>query len=393
MRMERRQGILFAAAVLVAALAGGLVGATLVGDPASSQDAQSVEPTPTATGDASDAPSPSPTNSPSESANPGRGVAVDPSAITAPPDDMPSAHVDGDLLECGAATITVEDGDELAQALSAAGPGDVIGLAEGRYEGEFSLTASGTAEEPLWVCGESAAAIVGEGYDGGYGLHVDGAQHVRIVGLTVTQAQKGIMVDGGEDVVIDSVTVHGIGDEGIHLRTGTIDSVVRGSTVYDTGNRREKFGEGIYIGSAESNWCDLTDCEPDRSDRNVVEGNIVFDVTAEAVDVKEGTVDGVLRGNAFDGAELIEDGGDSWVDIKGNDYEIVGNSGIRSNNDGFQTHEILDGWGTGNVFADNTAVVRGPGYGFSLTPERDNVVMCSNTVEEAGEGYSNTDCQ
>src|SRR5699024_11419784 len=50
-----------------------------------------------------------------------------------------------------------------------------------------------------------------------------------------------------------------------------------------------------------------------------------------------------------------DDTADSWVDVKGNDWLIEGNTGTASPVDGFQTHEILDGWGTGNVFRGNTA--------------------------------------
>ena len=61
--------------------------------------------------------------------------------------------------------------------------------------------------------------------------------------------------------------------------------------------------------------------------------------------------------------------------------------------DGFQTHEIVDGWGTGNVFRNNTAEVNGPGFGYSLTPVRGNVVECSNSASQAGKGVSNEPCK
>ena len=102
--------------------------------------------------------------------------------------------------------------------------------------------------------------------------------------------------------------------------------------------------------------------EPDRSDRNVIEGNDIAGTTAEAVDIKEGTSDGVLRGNTFDGSAMDE--ADSWVDVKGNGWLIEGNTGTAAPEDGFQTHQILDGWGTGNVFRHNTAKMSGSGVGF-----------------------------
>ena len=78
------------------------------------------------------------------------------------------------------------------------------------------------------------------------------------------------------------------------------------NTISDTGIRREKFGEGVYVGSAQSNWCTISDCRPDRSDRNVIEGNAISGTTSEAIDIKEGTVDGVVFDNSFDGAAMTE---------------------------------------------------------------------------------------
>ena len=85
----------------------------------------------------------------------------------------------------------------------------------------------------------------------------------------------------------------------------------------------------------------------------------MYGTTAEGLDVKEGTTAGIARGNVFGGDALA--GADSWVDAKGNEWRFEGNTGIGSPQDGFQMHEILDGWGTGNVFVGNVARVDGPG--------------------------------
>jgi hypothetical protein len=198
------------------------------------------------------------------------------------------------------------------------------------------------------------------------------------------------MADTTVGSVIGGLTVQTIGDEAIHLRKFSTDNLVIGNTISDTGIRKPKFGEGVYIGTAESNWCDISDCQPDASDRNTIEGNVISATTAESIDLKEGSSDGIVRGNMFNGASIT--GADSWVDAKGNGYLIVSNTGVNSPMDGFQTHEILDGWGTGNIFRGNVATVNGPGFGYSLTPARDNVVECDNTATGAGEGLSNVEC-
>ena len=308
------------------------------------------------------------------------------------PSAAPSASSPAAAADCGDLRVTtsVTDADGLVGALADAQPGDVIGLGSGTYAGNFEATTSGTADEPITLCGPADAVLDGGGPKEGYVFHLDGASYWRLVGFTVTNGQKGVMADSTVGSTIQGLTVRHIGDEGIHLRKNSTDNLVTGNTVSDTGLRKPKYGEGIYIGTANSNWCDISDCKPDTSDRNIVEDNTISDTTAESVDIKEGTSSGILRGNTFDGSGMVE--ADSWVDVKGNDWVIENNSGRNSPGDGYQVHSVVDGWGTRNVFRDNTAVVNGPGLGYALRPAGDNVVTCGNTVSSAAEGLSNVTC-
>jgi hypothetical protein len=313
----------------------------------------------------------------------------------APPltDAPPAGHgalPDTSRVTCPTATVTASSADELQHALDHARPGDTIALAQGTYEGEFTTSASGTRDRPIFLCGPADAVLDGDNIKGGYVLHLDGATYWRLVGFSVTGGQKGVVADTTVGTVIQGLTVSHIGDEAIHLRDNSTDNVVLDNTINDTGLRRDKFGEGVYVGTAVSNWCSYTDCQADRSDRNVVKGNTITDVTAEAVDAKEGTTGGVIVGNTFGGAKMS--GADSWVDVKGNNWLVQDNTGTDSVEDGFQTHQILDGWGDHNVFTGNHAEVHGPGLGIALRPEESNVVTCSNTVVGAGEGLSNIAC-
>ncbi|MFD8811505.1 nitrous oxide reductase family maturation protein NosD [Streptomyces sp. NPDC059627] len=295
-------------------------------------------------------------------------------------------------VKCPVATVTVSDAKSLKDALDQARPGDVIKMADGVYSDRFTATAPGTADRPIFLCGGPGAVIDAGDVDGGYAFHLDGASHWRLIGFTVRNGQKGVMADKVQGTVIQGLTVENIGDEGIHLRDFSSGNVVENNTVRATGKRKEQFGEGIYVGSAESNWCTVTDCKPDKSDDNVIRGNHISDTTAESVDIKEGTTGGSLLGNTFDGADLSGGHDDSWVDVKGNDWLIKGNVGRHSRADGFQTHQILDGWGTGNVFQGNTAQVDGPGYGFHFAPVENNKVTCDNKVSDAAKGLANVDC-
>lgn len=312
---------------------------------------------------------------------------------TAPPGTSPQKKgtpPPASLEDCPPPTVTVASARELQNALDAAAPGAVILLAPTVFEGNFRASTDGTAEHAITLCGTSESILDGGGVEDGYAFHLDQASHWRLAGFTVRNGQKGVMADGTVGSVIAGLTVSTIGDEAIHLRNFSTDNRLERNRIENTGLRKPKFGEGIYIGTAESNWCDITDCAPDESDRNVVIGNEISGTTAESVDIKEGTSGGTLKNNRFDGSSIV--GADSWVDVKGNDWVIEGNVGTNSPLDGFQTHEIVDGWGTENVFRNNTATVNGPGFGFALTPERANVIECSNTATAAGEGSSNVPC-
>lgn len=291
---------------------------------------------------------------------------------------------------CADPTLSVSSADALTDALADAAPGDVLQLEPGSYVGNFVATVSGTADQPIALCGPADAVLDGDDVDDGYVLHLDRAEYWHLEGFSVTNGQKGVMADGTVGSTLTGLTVSHIGDEAVHLRAGSTDNVVSSNTISDTGNRREKFGEGVYVGSSKNNWGEITGGEPDASDRNVIEDNDISDTTAENIDIKEGTTGGVVRGNTLDGSSLTE--GDSWVDVKGNGWTIEANTGTSSTMDGFQTHELLEGWGTDNVFTGNTAVVDGPGFGFSLTPELGNRVLCDNTVSGAAEGDWNVEC-
>ncbi|GGN33115.1 hypothetical protein GCM10011578_072620 [Streptomyces fuscichromogenes] len=325
--------------------------------------------------------------------DPGATASGDPASPTATATATGSAAVVASgPVKCPAATVTVGDAKSLKTALDQARPGDVIQMRDGVYADRFTAATPGTAARPIFLCGGPGAVIDAGDVDGGYAFHLDGASHWRLIGFTVRNGQKGVMADAVQGTVIQGLTVENIGDEGIHLRDFSSGNVVQDNTVRATGKRKETFGEGIYVGSAESNWCTVTDCKPDKSDDNVIRGNHVSDTTAESVDVKEGTTGGSLLGNTFDGAALSGGHNDSWVDIKGNDWLIKGNVGRHSREDGFQTHQILDGWGTGNVFQGNTAQVDGPGYGFHFAPAENNKVTCDNKATDAAKGLANVAC-
>lgn len=311
------------------------------------------------------------------------GSALEPPAAAASTTLCPTTYV---------RLVEVSTAAGLVAALRDSRPGDLIHLADGRYAGHFVADISGVPGNRIWLCGSRLAILDGGSLTTGYGFHLR-ASYWTLAGFSVTKAYKGIVLDRASHNVLRSLAVRRIGQEGVHLRTFSTSNTIERSVIRDTGLVSPADGEGIYIGSAATNWCRYTNCLPDASDFNrVLDNRIGPNTTAEGVDIKEGTSGGIVSGNTFSGIGMTA--ADSWVDVKGNGYTISGNAGTDSPLDGFQTHVVVAGWGNDNVFLANTADVSGSGYGFRIgRGTTDNRVGCDNTVLNAGSGFANVPCR
>ncbi len=288
---------------------------------------------------------------------------------------------------------TVSDANALTQALGHASAGQVIVLAPGNYKGQFTASGDGTAAAPITLCGPRSAVLEGASVKKGYVLHLSAAHWWRVFGFTVQNGQKGVMADQSGHNVIGGLAVHTIGDEAIHLRNFSSDNVVEGNVVSDTGRRRTKFGEGIYVGTAHSNWCTYSNCKVDNSDRNIIRDNTVSNTTAENIDIKEGTSNGVIQGNHLSGVGMDSSAATAWVNVKGNNWTVADNVGADSNKDGFQVHQVWPGWGENNVFRGNQANVNASGWGYYVQSESLHaVIACTNAATGAGSGTTNQPC-
>ncbi len=312
--------------------------------------------------------------------------------------------------------VDVSTAAQLSTALAAARPGQTIRLAPGTYSGAFLGRAVGTASAPITVTGPATAIlsnpdssgtnpgcnVPAAGFDPGYGFWLYGAAHWRLTGFTVANAKKGIIIDASPHVTVDGVTVRDIGDEGVHFRRSSADGVIRNSRVENTGLTQPEYGEGIYLGSANSNWsCYGNTGGIDASDRvQVLDNRVGPNVRAEHVDVKEGTTGGVIRGNTWNGQGIAgQNSADSWLDVKGSNYLIENNTGTFSSPgvfaNGYETHNPTAGSGCGNIWRNNRSDLGGTGkWAINVTSTSKcagnlNVVHASNTVTNATSGLTN----
>ena len=229
-------------------------------------------------------------------------------------------------------TITCNTIDCIRKAMANAQPGDEIVIASGTYAigddnkitGALGRSAylygsnSGTATAPITLRGASASdrpVIKGVPDRSGYLLSLDGDYWV-VEDLEFETGAKGIVLDNANYNQLLNLSVHNIREEGIHLRDGSSNNLVKGCQVYDTGVGTPSFGEGLYVGSDRGQHNDPYD---PACDNNTIEDCIVGpNVAAEGVDVKEGTKNTIIRNCTFSARGIKgENSADAFIDLKG----------------------------------------------------------------------------
>jgi hypothetical protein len=291
--------------------------------------------------------------------------------------------------------VTVSTASQLMSALTNARPGDLIELAAGTYTGHFQATASGTASQRIVLCGPQTAILDGGDYTSAT-FWLKYASYWTLKGFRVRRSLVGVLGWTAAYNVVDSLEIETTGYGGIVFHTHSKHNMFRGNYIHDTGKLTAEFGEGIYLGTSNGNWCTRTDCQPDRSDSNTVTGNVIGpNIQAQMVDVKDGTTGNALIGNRYDGAgqSLSVLNNDAWVNIYGNNVRDSANVGINGHlRDGYKVQSLISGWGQYNTFQYDTLDGGGSsGYGFSVGPTT-NKVMCSNIVTGFSGGLSNVAC-
>jgi hypothetical protein len=130
--------------------------------------------------------------------------------------------------------ITVTSAAEFQSALASAVPGDVIVLANGMYSGRFVLSASGTADNPIVIQGESMSGVIldGENCSDCNVLEVSGSD-VHVERLTIQNAERALRFFGttqnnvARRIHITNV-IHGIA-QGVDQRDFYIcDNIIEG---------------------------------------------------------------------------------------------------------------------------------------------------------------------
>jgi hypothetical protein len=323
-----------------------------------------------------------------------------PSKGTTSPEPAPEPGPEG----CGSSgkhlrAVKVSTFTQLSSAISSAQPGDLIEMADGVYKGKIRSSLSGTKENPITLCGSKQAVLTLERIDSDYVIYVQGS-HWVLEGFTVTNAKQGVRFAYGGHNVIRNLLIYNLGQEAISLKGFSSYNRIEGNHIHDIGKAAPMYGEGVYIGTAESQQCQWSNCGFDHSDHNVVINNIIGpNVTAQHVEVKKGSSHNQISGNKFYGAGMVDYSGSAnyaWVKVAGNNCVISNNEGHDSPvGNGISIESSDDGvWGNNNLVNENKLYVNGPGFGIKVSKKvrATTTVKCNNIVEGAALGFSNTNC-
>ena len=298
------------------------------------------------------------------------------------------------LSDCPSSGKTVTTLTQLRAAVSAAVPGTVIKLAPGTYRGGITVTASGTKEKPIWICGPSTAILDNGNFQSKNGVLLQEVSYVNVAGFTVQNFRKGAVVSNSSNTSIADLTIREIGEEALKIRYNSSDTVIQYNTVRGTGRAVSMYGEGVYIGTSPQNWCDVLACKPDASVRTQVIGNDIAGTTADPIEAKPATSSGTIRGNKVDGAALKDV--TSLIAVKGRDYLVTENIGTSGKGSGIVVIEAeVKGEGSDNFFANNSMRVPRGSFAVDIGPGASgNIVDCTNKAPTTGSSRTNAaSCQ
>ncbi len=154
--------------------------------------------------------------------------------------------------------VAVSDSAELGAAIGAAQPGDVIQLAAGTY-GAFTVSADGTASNPIVIRGSGAGDVTIDATGQTYGVTLSG-EHIYLEHVTVTGSQWGARSSGTTGTVIRYSRFVNV-ERGISARSGAnrdfyiCDNVLEGEFDWPTVGSVTFNAEGIAVSGQGHTVC------------------------------------------------------------------------------------------------------------------------------------------
>jgi hypothetical protein len=282
--------------------------------------------------------------------------------------------------------VNVATVSQLNAALAAALAGDQIRLAPGTYtyanNVAIVLNRSGTAANPIVVCGPRTAKTVGGVWRIDYPNKYWILKGFKVDGNAV--AFTGIWDLGAGRNIFDSVEVTNTGQEGIIVKGASaplppvIGTIIRNTYIHHVGLVNQNFGECIYIGDGNDHT--------KRLDSILVRNNVVHDCPAEGIELKTGAHNSLVELNTVTNTALFGlTSFPSAVEIRGNNNRVNDNIVNGSGRFLFEVFADHVSGGLNNTFHDNVGSNSGNLKMFNKntnagSPLTGNVFYCDNTA-------------
>ena len=264
--------------------------------------------------------------------------------------------------------VNVSTVADLTSATLNAKAGDTIWVAPGKYKlpsdncqndtfvnntgrdcGRIWLGADGTKNNPIVLAGSDPAnppEIYGTSVGSNYGIHVTG-NYVVLKNLKIHTFSKGVVFDNSVGALMEDCEVYHTGTELVHVRDSSQQVTLNRNFIHGSGYETAQYGEGIYVGTYYKSWASSQQSEQTagfwgadasqhrysgydwRVNDTKITCNIVKATTAENIDVKEGTIRGIVQGNMFIADSTNYDNqvdyDDANIDMKGAFWTVTGN--------------------------------------------------------------------
>lgn len=177
-------------------------------------------------------------------------------------------------------------------ALDRISSGDTLFVKNGTYNEIVTIDGpAGTANSRTIIRAYPGHTVTirGTGFSGSGRFKVLNTSYITVDGFIVTNFNQGVFVESSNNIIVQNMTVHTVGQEAIHVLSNSSFVTIQNNTVYNTRNF-DFNGEGIYVGTGSGG-------PSDNTNNVIIRGNTVHDTTDEAIELKAGTHDCIVEGN------------------------------------------------------------------------------------------------
>lgn len=296
-----------------------------------------------------------------------------------------------------AASVYLSPADNINDATSSLGPGDVVRFSAGTYEldGTVYWTGAGTADGSIEFTAEEGAEVILRNNGGGYVAEITGSTYVWIHDIIFEGAvdgygynnASGLRVADSTNVVVENLVIRNVRGTGLRIDGNTSAINVRHNEIHTI-----EQDSAIYVG------CNGAECWMQDSS---IDGNLIHDVGGAGIVFSTGTqsssiTNNVIFGTGYEGISLYSTAFGPQNSARGNAIWQTGEQGMYiegsalvQNNLIFETGD--DGIETNNGYGEDTlydvqishnTIARTEDWGVLLDDwfDREDMVFANNAI-------------